>query len=198
MFVAMRTFVALCIHDGPASTALAKCRDALSASRADVRWVSAHHFHITVRFLGETDGGALDAAKSAVAGAASAAKGPLEVTLGPAGCFLREGRPSAVWMQAVDDGAMADVEAAVSASLERAGFPREPKPFRAHVTLGRAKSSRGAADLLRAIERWNANGESVQYRFETLTLMESRLTPQGPVYTPLLEAPLGAGVESGG
>lgn len=188
----MRTFVALAVTDGPAARELVVCRDALAASRADVKWVTAHQFHITLRFLGEISEGDCELAKAAAASAASASA-PLEVVLREAGCFTRQGRPSAIWMRMTDDGGMQALERVLSMELERAGFPPERKPFQAHVTLGRAKSPVGTAGLLRAIEQWNARSEPVPHRFDTLTLFESRLTPKGPVYTPLLEAPLGAG-----
>jgi 2'-5' RNA ligase len=193
----MRTFVALAVKDGPAARELVACRDALAASRADVKWVAANQFHVTLRFLGEVSEADCEAVKAATETAAASLAGPLEVTLRDAGCFTRQGRPSAIWMRMTDSGGMAALERALSAELERAGFPPERKPFQAHVTLGRARSSVGTAALLSAIERWNARGPDVPHRFETLTLFESRLTPKGPIYTPLLEARLGARADQG-
>jgi 2'-5' RNA ligase len=65
------------------------------------------------------------------------------------------------------------------------GVPRDRRPFRPHLTLGRWRESR-PFDRPRA----SSAGGSVDVEVRRVTLFQSRLSPAGPSYTRLATAPL--------
>jgi RNA 2',3'-cyclic 3'-phosphodiesterase len=66
------------------------------------------------------------------------------------------------------------------------GFPREDRPFRAHLTLARIKDVHGLTGISQALAK---HGSFIAGEFigKELILFQSRLTPQGAVYTRLAE-----------
>ncbi len=71
------------------------------------------------------------------------------------------------------------------------GFPRESRPFSPHLTLGRVRSPRNAAELLGAL-RAEGRADFGATRVTAFFLMESQLNPQGSIYTVIDSYPLGA------
>ncbi|MCA9977713.1 MAG: hypothetical protein KC413_18265, partial [Anaerolineales bacterium] len=67
-----------------------------------------------------------------------------------------------------------DVETAVAAL----GWPREDKPFRAHLTLGRVKDGRLLKDVA-----WGTAVKKLAVPVTAVHLIESQLRPSGPIYT---------------
>jgi 2'-5' RNA ligase len=75
------------------------------------------------------------------------------------------------------------LEHEVSARLTGCGVPREDRPFRPHLTLGRVKDPAG----LRSAALLDGLGERDfgQWVVDAITLFESRSSAHGPVYAPL-------------
>lgn len=69
------------------------------------------------------------------------------------------------------------------------GFEREKRPFRAHLTLGRARRQERNPALASAIADLS-EFEAGEARVDRVLLMQSELTPSGPIYTILDEAVL--------
>ncbi|HSK08956.1 MAG TPA: 2'-5' RNA ligase family protein, partial [Vicinamibacterales bacterium] len=84
---------------------------------------------------------------------------------------------------------LAAVHEELEGRLAGLGFEREDRPFRAHLTLGRARSRLGAA-ASQAVGGMQAAGVPACTARE-VTLFESRLSPRGAAYTALVRAPLG-------
>lgn len=148
-----------------------------------VKWVPAHQFHFTLKFLGEIEesaaAGALEAVQRAAAGAA-----PLRASLCGLGCFPGPARPSVLWA-GLAEGAeqLGALAARVERELALAGFPPERRPFKPHLTLGRVREG---AFIPRSAQEALARGERQEFgRFgvERVVLMKSDLTPRGPIYS---------------
>jgi RNA 2',3'-cyclic 3'-phosphodiesterase len=74
--------------------------------------------------------------------------------------------------------------------LEGIEFRRESRPFSPHLTLARFKDGGSPADRERiASARLESAGECT---IDHVTLYQSRLSPRGPTYTPLVVSPLAA------
>jgi RNA 2',3'-cyclic 3'-phosphodiesterase len=154
----------------------------------DVRWVRPEGIHLTLKFFGDISENAV-ADISAVAGKAAAAVGTFELAIGGAGVFPDMNRPRVIWL-----GMNGDVARLVTfqKELERAlleiGFPREERPFRPHLTLGRIKSPKGLMGLAEALGK----GETYmagRFTAAGLGLFKSDLTPRGAIYTRLAGYP---------
>jgi RNA 2',3'-cyclic 3'-phosphodiesterase len=151
----------------------------------EVRWTATANFHLTLKFLGEVAPRVLPELTAGLAEAARAT-GPFDVELGGAGAFPRMDRPQVVWIGlTAGQEALAELAGRVEAACARAGFPRDERPFRAHLTLGRVKSTPGGSPAGELPARLRALGDVTlgAARVEAFDLMQSTLTPRGPIYS---------------
>lgn len=186
----MRAFVAV---ELPADVRarIGAFQDQLAACGADVKWTEPPNLHVTVRFLGEIDA-AQQSAIEALLRRVTAPRAPIEVLLSELGAFPSVRRPRVVWL-GISRGreALAEVAAELERGLGACGIAPEDRPFAAHVTLGRVRSSRG---LGRLVERLGLGGwvPPPPFAADHLTFFQSCLSSAGPTYTLILRAPLAA------
>jgi len=76
----------------------------------------------------------------------------------------------------------------VETRLYKKGFPRESKNFSTHITLGRVKYLKDKDSLIRSLK--SIHLESFSQKVKSIELMESKLTPQGPLYGIIRQYPL--------
>jgi 2'-5' RNA ligase len=187
--VTRRLFVAAWLPPAAADEA-AEIIGRLRDRGVDARWVPRGNLHVTLRFLGDVDEELVavtaDALPEAVRGIA-----PFELRLSGLGAFPPRGEPRVAWI-GVDAGVEELGRLAVRAekALLRAAVlsAPDPRPFRAHVTIGRPKRPGGLGrwrDLLR--ETAFQGGTHV---LEEVRLVESRLSPRGAEYVPVARFPL--------
>jgi len=191
-----RLFVAAWLP-GAAAGEAAGALERLRAAGADVKWVSPESCHVTLRFLGDVEEervpGLIEGLREAVEGLA-----PFEIRLSGVGTFPPRGAPRVVWA-GIDRGAemLARLAARVEKALLARGDLRAPetRPFRAHVTLGRPKGSRGLRRLQDLLGEMSLEGRA--HLLEEVRLVESRLSPRGAEYTPVARVPLPGGAATG-
>jgi 2'-5' RNA ligase len=156
----------------------------------EVAWVARDNVHLTLKFLGAVEAARLEAVAGALAAAAARAA-PFDLGLDGLGGFPSSRRPRVIWA-GLGEGVAATAALAreVDVALAGLGFPREPREFSAHVTLGRVRVPRSNRPLADAL---TGSGELGRQRVEHVVLMRSDLSPRGARYTELVAAPLGAG-----
>jgi 2'-5' RNA ligase len=149
-------------------------RKALDNAGWRCAWVPPANLHVTLRFLGDVDAGVTPALSAALARVARA-HAPLKLC--PRG-LLALPSPEAPRVLALDFAEGADALSALARAVDDAcfelGFPRDPRPFRPHLTLCRVKQPGGALEAL-AVPRLDAG---VALASE-LTLARSDLTRLG-------------------
>jgi 2'-5' RNA ligase len=155
-----------------------------------VRWVRFDGLHLTLRFLGPTPDERIAAVDAAMT-TASAGEQPFRVALGGAGAFPSMRRPRAIWLGVVAGVAdLSRIAKRLEDALVQAGWARDERPFRAHLTLARSDGVRAGPATASALV---AAAETFQTDFEVdrLVLFESH-TGGGPArYEPLAERRLG-------
>lgn len=157
-----------------------------------VRWVAPGLWHVTIKFLGEVPAGALPEVTGALS-AATIGLAAFDWECRGCGGFPDLRRPRVVWA-GVGQGRERMVAAAgrIEAALEGAGFAAEARPFHPHVTLGRVTGPLPPGLLERlGRERETLFGEGEAQR---VVLMESVLSPTGPVYSVAGAWPIGQGL----
>jgi 2'-5' RNA ligase len=186
----MRLFVAVDVPETIAA-ALAETSKLLRPAGADVAWIKAGNFHLTLKFMGEVPDGRLGEVKT-VLDMVAPRHHAFEMTFYDLGFFPDARKPRILWA-----GVTAGREhlMALAQDLEKSfselGFARETHPFAAHLTIGRLRSPRGADRLRHLVER-HAGKEFGQCRVEEVRLCKSTLAPGGSVYEALHAARLGA------
>jgi 2'-5' RNA ligase len=182
--------------DAGVKAAAAAAADALRAELASTdirvlaRWVPQDNLHITLFFIGDVPGNRVNEVRAALA--PPFARAAFDVHLSGLGAFPPSGVPRVFWI-GVRDGseALGALHAEVSARLAAVGCEPEGRPYSAHLTIARVKDlqSRGHASRVRRILA-GRDADAGPSRVSAVTLFESRVSPKGSTYEPLLRLPL--------
>ncbi len=181
----LRAFIAVKMPPG-AIARLREAQDRLRAAEADWKWVKPETFHITLKFLGDVEHSRISALWDSVCGAVAGSR-PFTMALRGLGAFPDIHAPRVAWV-GIDEGsaALVDLAAKIEGACEQHGFPPERRPFRTHLTLGRARRPAPNPPLAAAIEHM-AEADLGEAGVDRILLMKSRLTPQGAQYEVLDE-----------
>jgi 2'-5' RNA ligase len=152
-----------------------------------LRWAVTENLHLTVRFLGATAPGRVPDLVAATE-AAAATITPFTVRLAGAGAFPAADRPRVLWLGIVDGAAeLAALARTLSEQLAARGWERDERPFRAHLTIGRADGVQGAGRAVTALARV-ATGLDAAWTVDRLVVYQSELGHGPPRYRPLATA----------
>jgi RNA 2',3'-cyclic 3'-phosphodiesterase len=178
----MRIFIAIEITDD-LRRACAAAQEHLKAA-AGVKWVEPANFHLTLKFLGETDQGTVSRLANEL-GALAATISPFGLEFAGAGTFPDERRPRVVWV-GVRSGldALFALAQRVEAVCQALGFEPETRAFSAHLTIGRIKLPAPMPALSAGIKDL-AQKEFGHMQVDHITVMGSTLMRSGPIYRPL-------------
>ena len=174
----MRLFVGLAI-DNAVKESLERLTLRLRAQKDGLRWSTPDQWHVTLVFLGEVDDASLDA----LAQELNAVRCPaMTLHMDSFGVFERAG---IFYAQVEVSEELLALYEAVAAAVRRCGMEVEDRPYKAHITLARAKNRDGRD----AIERLRRIAESrEQRRVQTnwtaaeFLLYQSQLSPRGSLY----------------
>jgi 2'-5' RNA ligase len=150
-------------------------------------WVESANYHITLRFLGDIDPRSTVELKE-IAEQAAGACSPFSLSLRSIGAFPALDRARVLWIGGETPAGFCGLAESLERGVVGLGFPAEPKPAVAHVTIARLK---GAPDprLGEVVARIGelANSDCAP---GAIVLMESELGPHGARYTPLFSVPI--------
>ena len=169
-----RLFVAVPISE-PARAAVAAVVERIRAGEPEgrgVRWVRLDGLHLTLRFLGPTPESRVTDVAAAVAAAAIGVT-PFAIRIAGADAFPPVGRPRTLWLdldRGVDE--LAALATRLDDALVTAGWERERRPFRAHLTLARADGVRAGPATVAAL-RVAAAELAIESRIDLIVLFES-------------------------
>jgi len=184
-----RIFIAVSL-DEALREEIIRLEDRLRQAGAPLRWIAAEKLHFTVRFLGEITPTQLAAVRLATREAAAATP-PFQLTLAGVGAFPSLARPQVIWV-GVREGSerLAAISAHLDDALARHRFPREQRPFIAHLTITRLKHQGRWGEIVRALAGFKDVPVGAQ-EVRALDVKESHLHPKGARYTTVEEVPLG-------
>ena len=177
-----RTFCAVELPDGVKSR-VAEHIKRLRAEFPDVRasWEKPEKLHITLKFLGEIELPRAEDLSGAASRAASRVM-PFKLTIAEAGAFPPRGQPRVLWLDIKDtSGSLASLQHSLEDACAAAGFPRESRPFKPHLTVARLRSPQGAREL--AAAHREASFEPQTFTISELVVMRSELRPGGSRYS---------------
>lgn len=178
----IRTFIAVELSEAVRAQIDAPTQP-LKQRLSGIRWVATENLHLTFKFLGNVDA---EKVGDVLSRTSEAAKGvaPFPLSFSGLGAFPNLKRPRVLWV-GVEAGreALIALHTAIETALSQAGFPRDDRAFKPHLTVGRAKSRygiKGAEEILKATQI-----RSEPQQVDHITVFRSTLTPQGPIYTAL-------------
>jgi len=174
----MRLFCAVAA-DEEVKAAAAAVVARLRTAPGDYRWVDPRDMHVTLRFFGETDPARLPEIEARMRKAA-ASTAPFEISFDGVGAFDSLEDPRVVWI-GLDAGL-----APLKVLTDALGYD-EPRPYSAHLTLGRRRRP-APPEFLAALKSEPAL--ALRRPVDKISLYASRPAPFGHAYEILVEAPL--------
>ncbi|MGQ0560726.1 MAG: RNA 2',3'-cyclic phosphodiesterase [Gemmatimonadota bacterium] len=176
----MRLFLALNLPDAEQAR-LAGVLATLEQSPLPFRWVESEALHITLKFLGQVEEDRLAAIRRATR-AALAGISPFDVDLDGFGAFPSRARARVIWLGVAAPPVLTTLQQNLEQHIEPLGFPREPRPFHPHITLGRARPNAGHVDAA-ALDRITGSfGYKARIRIDAVDLMRSHTGSRGARY----------------
>ena len=156
----------------------------LRSAGVRAKWVRASNMHLTLKFLGNIDENEVAAAGRAM-GECIGGRGPMTLRAKGVGLFPGLRRPRVIWVGlSGETEALADYQKALEDALESFGFPKENRPFSAHLTVARIRERIDLKKLSDMVERLEKLA-SEPFEVDRITLFKSDLRPEGPLYTSL-------------
>ncbi len=151
---------------------------------AKITWVKAENMHLTLKFLGDTEETLVPRIASQLELIVPSVK-PFEVTIGGTGAFPNFARPRVFWVGTLLGGEkLVKLAAAVDQRMSELGFEPEKRNFSAHLTIGRVREITGIESVVSVLQD-NRNFEAGRFTASEIHLIQSRLTPAGPIYSTL-------------
>jgi len=149
------------------------------------RWQDDAQLHCTLRFIGEVD---RHQAEDVAAALGRVRSEGLDLSLGPAGTFDRNGRVDTLWIGVQPRESVAALHGRVDAALRRVGVAPDDRAFVPHITIARfARRDAPGPEVAGAIT------PPVGHHFEArhFELFESHLGSDGAIYETVARYPLG-------
>ena len=148
------------------------------------RWQDDDQLHLTLRYIGEVDrhqAGDVQAALDAIH------HPRFDVVLNGVGTFDRRGQPETVWAGVAPLEPLKTLHKKIDQAIARVGIAPDQRAYRPHITLARLKRSSGS---VRGLLEESGGLRSDPFEVDAFALFESKLTPEGAVYSVIETYPL--------
>ncbi|MHC4438370.1 MAG: RNA 2',3'-cyclic phosphodiesterase [Planctomycetota bacterium] len=182
----MRCFIAINI-DEQIRKALARLQNELQGKadikRSDAKWVNPENIHLTLKFLGEIkDEQVVEVCN--ITGDVAGRHESFELGVESVGHF--GGRSARVLWVGTGQNCekLLQLQQDLEQQLDLAGWPREARKFSGHLTLCRIRNARAGIKLARMISEYK-DFKLGTMPADSVSVYQSQLTPQGPIYTVL-------------
>lgn len=184
----IRTFIAVEIPDKIISS-IAKVQEDIKTYGFKIRWVRPESIHLTLKFLGNIEAADAENVGRAVCKAARAVA-PLSLQAKGIGVFPGIRRPRVVWVGITGQlETLGRLQKTLDENLAAIGFPKEKRPFKGHLTLGRIQKKIDSKTFIEALDALGIF-ETETFTADRVVLYKSELKASGAVYTKLVSAPL--------
>ncbi|MEA1946348.1 MAG: RNA 2',3'-cyclic phosphodiesterase [Thermodesulfobacteriota bacterium] len=179
----IRTFIAIELPEKIIYT-IGKVQEKIKSYGLKIRWVRPANIHLTLKFLGDIKEADTEKIARAVSESVTGYN-PISLTVKGIGVFPGIKRPRVLWLGVSKQfDLLTALQRTLDEKLETIGFPKEERPFKGHLTLGRIKAKidpKRLNDILKEFTKF----ESEQFFADRIILYKSELKPKGAVYTKL-------------
>ena len=148
------------------------------------RWQSDDQIHLSLRFIGEVD---RHQARDILAALGAIHHPRFEIAINGLGAFDRRGQPEIVWAGVTPHEPLKTLHKKVDQAMTRVGVDPEQRAYLPHITLARLKRSSGS---VRGLLETSGGLTSEPFSVDQFALFESKLTPEGAVYSVVESYPL--------
>ncbi|MEJ2595159.1 MAG: RNA 2',3'-cyclic phosphodiesterase [bacterium] len=183
-----RLFAALKIPPGEIALAnYYRLKKSLQQER--IKWVQPDNFHLTLKFFGGTPVEEIERISKILMPLAEQ-QAPIYTHLSKTGVFGSRYAPRVIWFGFGEEKTLSELGNRVLDELDKGGFEKDRQNFVPHLTIARIKQvfdKKHFQDALRDVAQF----EPEEFCIREMTLYESILKPEGPVYVPLQNYPFG-------
>lgn len=187
-----RTFIAIDIPPGIKKLIELQTAGLSRQVGGAVRWVAQENVHLTLKFLGDLPTRHIDALSQAMA-VECGSQSEFELSIRGAGCFPNIHRPRVIWIGIDRSSALFALQRRLELIASRFIDTTEPRPFSAHLTLGRVRDQISPVEMQRlkdALAEFKI-GQLGVFTPQHVILYKSELKSGGSHYTPIFSAQLG-------
>jgi len=186
----IRSFISIELPEG-IRRSIADLIAELRKTGAGVAWVPAEKVHLTLKFLGNTDASMIPAMKEQFSKKLSHYN-VFCIKIVGVGCFPSERRPRVLWVGVENSDDLRRIRKDLDTEVAGFGFASENRPFSPHLTIGRVRSQKGIAEMLKRISEFRTADFGV-VEVKGIHIMKSELKPAGAEHTSIAELPIGTG-----
>jgi 2'-5' RNA ligase len=188
----IRSFIAIELP-GEIKSDLSQLGDSLMDARHPfVKWVDFENIHLTLKFLGNVAVNQITEITEAM-GEAIRGVSSFRLEISGLGAFPRMEQPRVIWVGiSGETDKLSELQRRVDSKLVHLGFARENQSFVPHLTLARVRdgaSSNDRKDLGRLLTSTKFESKG-HITVNSINLMKSQLTPDGPIYSRLFTVSL--------
>lgn len=157
-----------------------------------VRWTNPKNIHLTLIFLGEIIEKRIEKVIEICEETVSQFKS-FHLKIKNLGGFPDEKNPRIIWIGVEDSQDLISLQKELSNKFRDLGFEIEKREFSPHLTLGRTKARvKNFESLIAKLGPVDLGG----FEVKSIEIMESELTPEGPIYKILEKIPLKSKISS--
>ncbi len=179
----IRSFLAIEISERLQATVADYIRD-LKQIPSRIKWVSPGQTHLTLKFFGSITLDTIEKISQALSPVLSDYP-QFYLTLKGLGAFPNLFRPRVIWLSLGGEiETLQGLHRTIEEFLVPLGIPKEDRPFRGHLTLGRNKDNQVNELLYKRLSQ-GGKDETAPFEVKNLVLFRSDLKPAGPEYSKL-------------
>ena len=182
----LRSFIAIPLP-APLIQEIAALQKQLRTLVPELKTPRAETLHLTLHFLGDQPQELLAKIGQDMLSIGRKKKN-FNVTLEGLGFFPNRKRPRIFWLGLQPDHELVELYQQLALRLDGLGVAVEQRRYRPHLTIGRFRRAPKTTEPLCPFLSHSFGS----LKIDRMVLYTSRLTAQGAIHTPLVEAPLGA------
>ena len=183
----IRSFIAIELPDEVKAGLIQLQAQLKRAEPASVRWVNPSGIHLTLKFLGNIDGGRISEIGRALEKAAQGIP-PFLLEVKGLGVFPNLRRAQVAWVGVGGEvDKLALLQQRVESNLMPLGFTTESRPFTPHLTLARLRdrATLNEREKFGQLIIGAKFGIAGTIKVDSVNLMRSQLTREGAIYSRL-------------
>ncbi len=180
----IRTFIAVELPK-PILSSVCSVQDRLRSFGFHIRWIPSTNIHLTLKFLGNIHTADVEKIGNTIAGSVTDVT-PLSLFVEGVGVFPNIRRPRVLWVGIAGQiDALKRLQKRLEEQLSYLGYPKERRPYRGHLTLGRVKGKIDSEKLQFAMDTCKGF-RSNSFAAREVCLIKSQLKSTGSQYSRLL------------
>jgi 2'-5' RNA ligase len=147
-----------------------------------IKWVESNNFHITLKFLGETNTEIVEKISNELN--IFEKKSSFSIDLKGFGIFANPYKPRVLWIGIDKNENLSNLKKQIENITKKYGFVPDKNFFNPHLTLARPKFIENKKLLQELLKKYE-NKTFQTCKIDKLFFFQSKLTPKGAIYTPI-------------